>query len=144
MKEERQEFAKTDAGRAKLWLHGLQDHITKCDSAVVECQSSKCPMPKGIKREYCASWTSKLNTFKKARTTIEQALRGVKQKKDFGTIVDAAEKQVKDFKGDYARFKTLLNSYDKAKKQTSNGATTAAADDEKSAEDDGELGEDEE
>ena len=115
-KERRQEEAKTPHGRAKVWLHQLQEHISKCNSALSECQAPGCALPKGLAREYQSTWSSKLSALKKARSTIEAILNGSKQVPDFQSVVSKAEASVRDFKADYQRFRMLLKSYERKKK----------------------------
>ena len=114
-KEDRQAHAKTPEGRAKVWLSGLQDHITKCEAEQKLRKAQDCPLPDGLAKEYAATWQSKIQSFKKARSTIEQVLKGTKEVKDFAGSIDKAETNVKSFKADMQRYKTLFRSYEKKK-----------------------------
>ena len=112
-KEARQAQAKTPEGRAKVWLNGLQDHINKCEAELKACKCSKCPPPGCLSKEYSAMWASRILSFKRARTTIEQVLNGHKENRDMKDVIAKAEDNVKSFKTDYQRYKTLFRSYDK-------------------------------
>ena len=127
-KEMRQESAKTPEGRARTWLQGLQDHISKCDTEIAFCRSSTCPLPPGFANEYAALWISKATSFKRTRSLIEAVLRGEKTVKDFEKTVKTSEEAVKSFKDDYQRFKTLCRSYVRKKE------AGVSADDEDAAE----------
>ena len=50
-KEARQAVSKTPEGRARTWVGGLQDHISKADVELVACKSPQCPLPAGLARE---------------------------------------------------------------------------------------------
>ena len=115
-KEQRQEEAKTPEGRARSWLQGLQEHISKCDNEVTYCKADDCPLPAGLAKEYAAQWQSKCNSFKRARTMIEGVLKGTKDSKNFAKVVGTAENNVKDFKSDLQRYKVLCRSYEKRNK----------------------------
>ena len=82
-KEARQASAKTPEGRAKAWLQGLQEHISKCDAELQVCKAKDCPLPAGLAREFVAQWSSKGMSFKRARTSIEGVLNGSREAKDF-------------------------------------------------------------
>ena len=113
-KERREEFLKSPEGRARSWLQGLQEHITKGNSEILHCQSDNCFLPKNISKEYAATWASKVATFKKARSAIEKKLQQETLPADFKQILDRAESEVSSFKSDLARYRTLEKGYKKA------------------------------
>ena len=115
-KEKRREYASTPEGRAKVWLAGLQEHISKCDAEAAHCDDkAKCDLPEGLRVQYKSQWQMKSKNMKSARTKIENILNGDATVPDFKKTVDAAEKDIKAFKQDLARYRTLERGYSKAK-----------------------------
>jgi hypothetical protein len=112
-KEIRLAELKTPTGRAKQWLSGLQDHISKANHEEKRCQAESCPLPDGLAKEYSNQWAAKAASFKKCRTNIESVMNGKKAVKNFKELVEAAETSVKTFKQDLTRYKTLERSYEK-------------------------------
>ena len=127
-KEDRQAQAKTPAGRAKVWLSGLQEHILTCETEMQRCKATDSPLPGALSEEYAGMWQGKITAFKRARGTIEQALNGNKQVKDFEGSISKAEGAVKSFKSDIQRYRMLYKSY--AKSKNKNSATAGDDDDE--------------
>ena len=117
VKEDRKAEAQTPQGRARIWLHGLDAHIRSSRDEAAHCKSAKCILPKGLKQEYATSWTSKASSFKRARTNIDKLLNGEALPANFSKIVDKAELDIKDFKADMQRYRTLERGYLKSKEK---------------------------
>ena len=137
-KQRRADALKTPEGRARVWLGGLQEFIQKADKEVTHCEDKEnCALPEGLRTEYSSHWKNKSSGFKRARTSIENVLNGKKEAKDFSAVVDKAEQDVKDFKTDLQRYKTLENGYIKATKKAQATEAAADADDDQDADAEG-------
>ena len=108
-------FAATAEGRAKTWLSGLQDVISKLESEVLHCKSDKCHLPTNIAAEYASTFATKAASFKVTRKTIEDVLSGAQPVDDFESMITNAESQVKSLKSEIQRYKTLERGYGKQK-----------------------------
>jgi hypothetical protein len=133
IKQQRKDEAQTPAGRARIWLKGLDAHIRVSMDEAVHCRSTDSKLPKGLKQEYANSWSTKAASFKRARCQIEKLLNSELDgtNASFAKIVDKVEQEVKDFKGDIQRYKTLERGYVKThekKQKTSHAAEEAEAD----------------
>ena len=92
------------------------------------CKATDSPLPGALSKEYAGMWQGKITAFKRARGTIEQALNGNKQVKDFEGSISKAEGAAKSFNSDIQRYRMLYKSHAKAKNK--NSATAGDDDDE--------------
>ncbi len=127
-RETRRMQAQTPEGRARIWLNGLQSHIRVCNDEIALCNSPDCVLPQGIAKEYGATWSARASSFKRVRTNIEKVLNGQKAVQNFKAMADKAASDVKEFKTDIQRYRTLQKGYQKAlDKKTRKGQAEAAA-----------------
>ena len=110
-KADRVAQAATPAGRARIWLAGLQEYVRKADDEIKHCSTSDCALPEGLRNEYKNQWAQRSKNFKSMRTKIEAILNGSKETSDFKVLVDKCEKELKTFKADLLRYKSLERSY---------------------------------
>ena len=108
--------ARTPEGRAEAWVSGMQSLVHTCDVEMKRCTAATCPMPKGLAREYAATFASKAALFKRTKNTIEKVLSG-KLETDLGRVMMDAENAVAALKEEASRFRSLLKSYEKAAKK---------------------------
>jgi hypothetical protein len=107
----RVQFAATPEGRAREWLQGLQAIISNCMAQVAHCNSSECLLPANLAKEYGATWSQKVSSLKRARTSIEKILNKEKTVEDFESVISNAEDQVKSFKHDLQNYRVLERGY---------------------------------
>ncbi len=52
------EYAKTPQGRAKAWISGLQDHISKAEGEAAKLQRGDTNLPANLANEYMGTWSA--------------------------------------------------------------------------------------
>ena len=114
-KEQKEEHARTPVGRAEMWAKGLLAYIGQAESEAKNCVSGSCGLPKNLAKEYQSTWDSKARSFKVTRTAILKILDSTELPEDFESRVDTCEKNLRSFKDDMQRYRTLCRSYTKAK-----------------------------
>ena len=93
-KEKRKMLTQTPEGRARVWLAGLQDIISKADAEAQHCDSKCCVLPDGIRAEYASQWKGRSSGFKRLRTQIENVLNGKREANNSKCLVEKGEHDV--------------------------------------------------
>lgn len=112
-KAEKERLAATPAGRARSWLSGFQDYISKADHEHKHCSEEEGYLPTTLKKEYIALWARHSLECKQFRSNMEGWLNDGPLPGDFENHVADAEALASAFKIDVQRYKASGNCYKK-------------------------------
>ena len=108
-----QRFLSTPAGRAETWVKGLAGYIQQAETESRNLTNGGCGLPKNLAKEYASFWDSKATSVKATLEMLQKILDREEKPEDFESKVTQCEKDLKSFKDDMQRCKTLCRSYKK-------------------------------